>query len=125
FARALSEHEALMAEAGAERYLRKEGWLKLYRTEAAFTATAREREMAARLELPFRVLDLAGAQALEPALAPVFARAGDWPGDGSITNPLGLTRAYVARFEKLGGIVLNGDARTLRRAGSKWQGGSQ
>jgi len=125
FARALSEHEALMAEAGAERYLRKEGWLKLYRTEAAFTATAREREMAARLELPFRVLDLAGAQALEPALAPVFARAVHWPGAGSITNPLGLTRAYVARFEKLGGIVLNGDARTLRRAGSKWQVGTQ
>ena len=35
FARAVPEHEALMAEAGAERYLRKEGWIKLYRSEAA------------------------------------------------------------------------------------------
>src|SRR4029077_5657139 len=29
FGRAVPEHEALMAESGAERYLRKQGWLKL------------------------------------------------------------------------------------------------
>ena len=45
FARAVSEHEALMAEAGAARYLRKDGWLKLYRSDEAFAATAREREL--------------------------------------------------------------------------------
>src|SRR5262245_34445731 len=125
FARALPEHETLIADAGAERYLRREGWLKLYRTEAAFAATERERELAQKYGLPFRVLDLAATQALEPALAPVFARAVHWPGAGSITNPLGLTRAYVARFEKLGGVVLTGDARTLRRNGSKWRVGTQ
>ena len=36
FARAVAEHEALLAEAGALRYLRKEGWLKLYRSERTF-----------------------------------------------------------------------------------------
>ena len=35
FARALPEHEALMAESKSERYLRKTGWIKLYRTEKA------------------------------------------------------------------------------------------
>src|SRR6476659_4518429 len=39
FARAVSEHEALMSEAGATRYLRKDGWLKLYRSGSAFAAT--------------------------------------------------------------------------------------
>ena len=125
FSRALPEHEALIADAGAERYLRREGWLKLYRTDAAFAATARERELAQKYGLPFRILDRAATQALEPALAPVFERSVHWPGAGSITNPLGLTRAYVARFEKLGGVVLTGDARTLRRNGSKWQVGTQ
>ena len=47
FSRAVSEHEALMAESGATRYLRKDGWLKLYRSDEAFAATARERELAA------------------------------------------------------------------------------
>ena len=75
FADALAEHEALMPEAGATRYLRKEGWLKLYRSEAAFAATARERELAAEFGLPHEALDRDGALALEPALAPVFVNA--------------------------------------------------
>jgi D-amino-acid dehydrogenase len=125
FARALSEHEALMAESGADRYLRKEGWIKLYRTQAAFAASAPDRELAGKYGLPFRVLDVADAHALEPALAPAFERAVHWPGAASVTNPLAVTRAYAARFEKLGGVVLNGDARTLRRAGTKWQVATQ
>ena len=38
FARAVAEHEALMAEAGATHYLRKTGWLKIYRSERSFAA---------------------------------------------------------------------------------------
>ncbi len=121
FARAISEHEALMAEAGAERYLRKDGWIKLYRSEAAFAATAPERELAGKYGLPFRALDVEGTQALEPALAPVFRRAVHWPGAASVSNPLAVTRAYAARFAALGGIVLTGDVRTLYRDGSSWR----
>ena len=121
FARAISEHEALMAEAGAERYLRKDGWIKLYRSEAAFAATAPERELAGKYGLPFRALDVEGTLALEPALAPVFRRAVHWPGAASVSNPLAVTRAYAARFAALGGIVLTGDVRTLYRDGSSWR----
>ena len=35
-ARAVAEHEALSAEAGAEKYLRHTGWLKLYRSDQSF-----------------------------------------------------------------------------------------
>jgi D-lysine oxidase len=125
FARALAEHEALIAEAGAERLLRKEGWIKLYRTDAAFAATARERELAQKYGLPFRVLDVAATRALEPALAPTFRQAVHWPDAASITNPLALTRAYAARFAALGGIVLDGDVRSLDRDGSTWRIGTQ
>jgi D-amino-acid dehydrogenase len=121
FARAVAEHEVLMAEAGAERYLRREGWLKVYRTEAAFAATAADRELAAKYDLGFRVLDVDAAQVLEPALAPAFARAVHWRGAASITDPLAVTRAYAARFTALGGIVINGDALSLHRVGSSWR----
>jgi len=121
FARAVDEHAALMAEAGAERYLRREGWLKLYHSEAAFAATAPERELAAKYDLAFRVLDVEAALALEPALAPVFRRAVYWSGPASVTNPLAVTRAYAARLAALGGIVINADARSLRRAGTNWR----
>ena len=62
-----------------------------------------------------------GAQALEPSLQPVFAHAVFWPQAASVSNPLGLTRAYAARFTALGGITLNGDARSLHRAGQGWR----
>ena len=42
FSRAVVEHEALMAEAGATGYLRKTGWLKIYRREKSFAALAAE-----------------------------------------------------------------------------------
>ena len=121
FAHALPEHEALMLESGATRYLRKEGWLKVYRTQAAFAATARERDLAAEFGLPHEGLDRDGALALEPALAPQFVNAVYWKSSASVTNPLALTRAYIARFTGLGGVVLTGDARTLHRANDRWR----
>lgn len=121
FARALAEHETLIAEAGAGRYLHKTGWLKVYRSEASFADTAPERELATRFGLPFEVLDPDGVGALEPALAPTFRRAIFWSEAASITNPLALTQAYAARFAALSGLVLKGDARSLHRNGAKWR----
>src|SRR3954454_18698621 len=88
FAHALSEHEAMIAEAGASRYLRKAGWLKVYRSEATLAATGRERELAKHYDIPHQVLDRTGTLALEPALGPVFQGAVFWPAAASITNPL-------------------------------------
>jgi D-amino-acid dehydrogenase len=121
FARALPEHEALIAEAGAGRYLRKQGWLKVYRREASFAGTAPERELAAKLKLACDVLDPDGVRALEPSLAPTFRRAIFWRETASITNPHALTRAYAARFAALSGLLLKGDARSLHRNGAKWR----
>ncbi|HEX5210236.1 MAG TPA: FAD-dependent oxidoreductase [Pseudolabrys sp.] len=121
FARAIAEHEALMAESGAMQYLRKTGWLKLYRSERAFAALKPEFELAKEFGLPLDALDAAGAQALEPTLASVFTNAVFWPKAASLSNPLAVTRAYAARFAALGGVVLKGDARTLHRSGNRWR----
>jgi D-amino-acid dehydrogenase len=121
FSRALAEHEALIAEAGAGRYLRKSGWLKVYRSEATLAATARERDLAAHYGIACQALDRDGTLALEPALAPLFQGAVFWPAAASITNPLELTKSYVARFTSLRGVVLTGDARSLHRSGGAWR----
>jgi D-amino-acid dehydrogenase len=121
FSRAVAEHEVLMAEAGATHYLRKTGWLKVYRGKKTFSALAPEFDLAAKFGLPLQALDLAGAQALEPSLNPVFADAVFWPQAASVSNPLGVTRAYAARFTALGGIILSGDARSLHRSGNRWR----
>ncbi len=121
FGSAVREHEALMKEAGATHYLRKTGWLKVYRREATFAGLRREFEVAAELGLPLTPLDTAGAQALEPSLNPVFKRAVFWPEAASVSNPYGVTRAFLARFAALGGVTVNGDARSLHRKGSRWR----
>ena len=121
FSRAVAEHEILMAEAGAAHYLRKTGWLKVYRGEKKFAALAPEFDLAAQFGLPLQSLDTAKAQALEPSLHPVFAHAVFWPEAASVSNPLGVTRAYAARFATLRGVILSGDARSLHRTGSRWR----
>lgn len=121
FARAVIEHEALMAESGAERYLRKNGWLKIYRSDRSFAAMEPELKLASEFGISCHTLDPEGARELEPALMPAFRRAIFWPGAASLTNPLAVTKAYAARFEVLGGITLAGDARTLHRSGRHWR----
>jgi D-amino-acid dehydrogenase len=121
FARAVAEHDALMMESGAVHYMRKTGWLKVYRSERAFAALLPEFELAAQFGLPLQALDTAGALALEPALNPVFGNAVFWPQAASVSNPLGVTRAYASHFSALGGITLAGDARSLHRAGNGWR----
>lgn len=121
FAAAVPEHETLMLESGATKYLRKTGWLKLYREEASFRALRAEFDLAKEFCLPLETLDAAGVQALEPSLRPVFARGVFWPKAASLSNPLAVTRAYAKRFSDLGGLTLTGDARTLHRSGSGWR----
>ena len=121
FSRAVAEHEVLMAEAGAAHYLRKTGWLKIYRGEKSFAALRPEFDLAAKFGLPLRALDTAAAQVLEPSLHPVFAHAVFWPEAASVSNPLGVTRAYAGHFTARGGIILSGDARSLHRTGNRWR----
>ena len=120
-ARAVAEHEALAADAGADRHLSRRGWLKLYRTDRAFAAQATELDLAARFGIANVRLDRDTALALEPALNGIFRHAVHWTGAVSVDNPLALTRAYAARFAALGGLALTGDARSLHRADRYWR----
>jgi D-amino-acid dehydrogenase len=119
--RAGAEHELLMQESDAERYLRKDGWLTLFRTERGFEGIKPNLDLSAEMGIPARVLDTAGTLALEPSLYPVFARAVHWPNIRTVSNPLAVTRAYAKRFVSLGGLLLNGDARSLHRVDGRWR----
>jgi D-amino-acid dehydrogenase len=121
YARALVEHRTLAAESGASDYIQVRGWLKVYRTRRTLAHTLPELELAEAHGLQYRLLDVDKALDLEPSLAPVFLQAVLWSGVASVSDPLALTRAYAARFVELGGAVLKGDARTLRRADGGWQ----
>jgi len=120
-AHAVSEHEALAAEAGAMRYLRKNGLLTLYRSERALAELWTELALAAQFGVPIKFHDAQGARELEPHLAPVFKAAVHWADVASLTDPYAVTRTYAERFAALGGVVLKGDARSLHRAAGRWR----
>ena len=121
FAASIEEHVKLMREAGAERYLRTNGWLKVYRTTAAFDEAGADLDAIAKAGIAFEGLDLNGSMALEPGLSPVFERGIFWPQAASVSNPHAVTRAYADRFRALGGVLLTGDARSLHRSDGRWR----
>lgn len=121
FAVSVAEHEKLMREAGAERYLRTNGWLKIYRTTQAFNDAKPDLDAIAAAGLAFEPLDTAGSMVLEPGLSPIFERGIYWPQAASVSNPLAVTRAYAERFRALGGVIVTGDARSLHRADGRWR----
>jgi len=121
YARAVAEHEALMAEANATRYLRKDGWLKLYRSDESFKGTERERGYATEIGLVQRAMSPEEARVLEPSLSPAFRHAVHWPEAASVSNPGAVAKAYAELFTKLGGVILKGDAQTLHRSGQNWR----
>jgi D-amino-acid dehydrogenase len=120
-AQALPEHEMLMRESNAERYLRRDGCISIYHTDHAFAALAPELELANQWGVTGRALDPDAVRALEPSLQPVFRHAVHWSAASTVSNPLAVTRAYAARFVTLGGIVLEGDARSLHHAEAGWR----
>lgn len=120
-AAAVSDHAALLAEADATHLMRRNGWMSLYATEESFARLRLQLELCRDLGKPAEVLDTAGALTLEPSLAPRFKRAVFWPDVASVSDPLAVTRAYAARLQALGGRVLTGDARSLRKVADGWE----
>jgi D-amino-acid dehydrogenase len=121
FAIAIAEHETLLREAGAIRFLRTNGWLKLYRSQAVVAALGHELDFAAELGIKHQRLDVDATLALEPALAPTFRQSVFWPSVASLSDPLAVTRAYAERFAVCGGVLVRGDACSLHRIGSRWR----
>jgi D-amino-acid dehydrogenase len=117
----VAEHEGLMSESGALGYLRKNGWMSVYRTDRAFEGLQPQLALGAALGVRANVFGVADALALEPHLAPIFRHAVYWPDIASLSNPLAVTRAYAARFAQLGGVFVNADARSLHRTAERWR----
>jgi len=119
--RSVEEHEALILEAGADPLIRRKGWIKLYRTlrerDKAFKDAA---ELKQNFGIEYRALDGAALAQEEPFLSPGLAGALHWTQPTSTTSPRGLVGAYATLFEKLGGRIMQGDARTLQADGGGW-----
>ncbi|WP_419830735.1 NAD(P)/FAD-dependent oxidoreductase [Methylobacterium sp.] len=114
-------HERLAARAGTSERLQRTGWLKAYRTEAAFKAAALEREILSGHGVAFDLLDAAGIRDLEPALVRPYARAMLLTETGSVREPGRLIEACEALFAGLGGRRLRGSVESLSPEAEGWR----
>ncbi|QWG19982.1 FAD-binding oxidoreductase [Bradyrhizobium sediminis] len=121
----LIEHEALIAEAGVPELLRRDGWIKLYRSDATLADALSDFERARQYGVAGHVLDGKAIAAREPNLSGEFSGAIHFPAPGFVPDPGGLAKAYAALLVRKGGRFLVGDARTLEQSAGGWRiGGS-
>lgn len=117
----VTEHDALAAEAGATQLLRRKGWMKVFRTKAEQdTRLAEAARWNRDFGLNYRALDVATLRAEEPHLDQSLIGGLHWTDPVTVVDPHGLSKAYVALFEKLGGQFRAGDAGTLAQDGTGW-----
>ncbi|MGD9544717.1 MAG: NAD(P)/FAD-dependent oxidoreductase [Methylocystis sp.] len=117
----LSEHEALIQQAGAGELLRRNGWIKLFRSDETLAAGCAEAERLRAYGLHIDSLDSAGVAALEPDFAPI-AGGVHYRDTASIHDPAALSKAYADLFVSRGGQFLTGDARSLtQEADGRWR----
>jgi D-amino-acid dehydrogenase len=119
-ARALPEHRALAAEAGAEALLRDEGWIKAFRTERGREAALAEIEELRPFGVAARLLDRAALTALEPHLSEAAIGGVHFADPATTPDPGALVTAYAELFVKRGGRLLTGDARSLAACDGGW-----
>ena len=116
------EHDVLAAEAGAAALIRRDGWIRAFRTEAKRDASFAEAEQWKREFGVFhRTLDARGLQEMEPHLAPVLSGGLHWTEPTTVTDPNALALAYLRRFVALGGRFVQGNAASLEENGSGWR----
>ncbi|MCC7080515.1 MAG: FAD-binding oxidoreductase [Burkholderiales bacterium] len=118
----VAEHDVLAADAGATGLMRRDGWIRLYRTTEKRDAGFADAERARRdFGVDCRTLDARAVRALEPSLTAALAGGIHWIQPTTVADPQALALAYLRRFESLGGLLLQGDAATLETDGSGWR----
>lgn len=118
----VAEHDAIAAESGASEQLRREGWIRIYRTAQRRDAGFEDTERAKReYGVEYRALDAKALYELEPHLAPVLQGGLHWIQPTTVADPQALALAYLRRFEALGGRFVQGDAATLTANATGWR----
>jgi len=118
---AVPEHDRLAERAGATHLMRRVGYARVYRSDAAFERALRADEaVRERYGIAFESWDGQRLRAEEPHLSDAVVGAVHLPEPVHLSDPSDLGKAYAALFEQEGGVLAIADATTLRRDGAFW-----
>jgi D-amino-acid dehydrogenase len=118
----VTEHLVLAEEAGATNLIRPDGWIKVFRSQKVMDQEVKDAEATRRdFGLNFAALDAKAVGAKEPHIKADLVGGVHWTDPASVSDPHGLTMAYVGLFEKYGGRLASGDATTLEQTATGWR----
>jgi D-amino-acid dehydrogenase len=125
-AHALSEHQALIALAGAEDLVRREGYLCLFRQASSLADAVSRAERQVQVHGPsglrHAVLDASALARAEPALRQRLAGAVHWLDPWSVSDPGQLVGGrYVGLLARQNGRFVRGDASALQSTATGWR----
>jgi D-amino-acid dehydrogenase len=103
----------LVRAAGAEALIRRTGQLHVYSTEEGFRGDAAGWARRRALGVAVEELGRSQIRQIEPALAPIFARAVYLPEHRHTLDPWRLVQCLAESFVRDGGIVLRPEVRDL------------
>lgn len=120
-AHATHEHDLLIAAAGAQDLVAREGFRFVFRTSQAFDEAAqRASTLHDRFGVRYQAENTAQLAQAEPALRQSLAGAVHWQDPWAVNNPGALVQRYADLFVARGGRVLMGDAASLQSQGTGW-----
>ena len=120
-AHATEEHGLLIAAAGAEELVRREGFRFMFRTPQALDeAVQRAASLQSRFGVRYHAESPAQLAQAEPALRQAMAGAVHWLDPWAVNDPGALVQRYANLFVARGGRVLVGDAASLQADGAGW-----
>lgn len=120
----ISEHQDLIEASGAGDLIRKDGWMKVFRTEKERDAAYKEAEkLSAGFGVNHQKLSTSELKTLEPSIKADLVGGLRWSDPWSIRDPHSLNKAYLAYFQSLGGRLISGDAATTEHVleGPGWR----
>ena len=120
-ARSTGEHWPLIEASASNDLIETRGWKRIYRSSREFDRAAEAALRGSRdYGIDTTILDGAELAAAEPALMRRLAGAVFYRNSWSVKNPGELVLRYGRLFEDRGGIVLIGDADSLREEPAGW-----
>jgi D-amino-acid dehydrogenase len=104
--RIFESYEPLLAEAGAEDLVTRQGKLHVYERADGLARSAYALEMRRRRGVKVRELSGDEAREMVPALSPVIKCAAFFPDVRTVVNPLRLVQVLAEHFVRRGGTLL-------------------
>jgi D-amino-acid dehydrogenase len=116
----LAQHKRWIEEAGAGPLMRPQGWLKVFRSEAAYKSYEKEMQLLETLGVPFSVYAKQDLQAFEPGLAPIYCKGVLLQESCGVSDPAALSDAYFNLFKQAGGEFYQAEVTGLKRQANDW-----